>query len=811
MRFIVFFCSLFFCSLFVCSELFCQTDNSIVLEKIESAPNAIEYGISLDNRPGLMDGGLSAEMVANGNFEAGTTDIFINSGKINAKTKQTSSFKFNSDTVNKWPSWNIINGGRYRASAFLDTTKPFHPSSPNSLKLKISKASAKDPVRLQNTGFQKMTFKKHEEYILKFDLKTDSIYKDSVLIELVTSEGKAIVQQVVIAGKNQKWVTFEKRLKAKKNAKNGQLSFKFISPGAIWIDNVSLIPANAINGLRKDIYEALSKLKPTFVRWPSNISAAGFDLNHRLKWKETIGPRYVRKGQRLGNGILSSNNFGYHEYLQLCENIGASAMLVCNCGIANTAESGEFCTDDELTNYITEALDAIEYAIGDTSTFWGAQRKANKHADPFNLHYIQIGYEDLGEISQNRYRLFSKAIAEKFPQIKVFSAPQSFVARDAEWHFSHHFKSDSSLRVIELGSLKAYPDDDFGAALSEAAWLTSIKKAPKQCFVSPSELVDNESSKDRIALLLFNGSKSYTRSSYEVLKLFSNNTVTLPFKSTLNLSGKDIPPITLQGFVGLGSQATHVVYKDFTVECTDKETYYSTFDFEEQDWDPLAGHWRFENNSYIQSDLGALRLSRLLKRNYTSAKISFKANKVKGENGFIMVFAGTDERNYYQINLGENGKAFIEKVTNGIPAAVSDSSDFTPLTDSWYQIEATIDKSHIACKINNQKALQVKLAPTNRRYVEAGFDSTHHEWVIKTVNAEPIPFKTTIDIKVLNNGKMTGKAFILNSNSLKKGNSFKHPDRIKLQTKKVNSSSPNFIYTFRPYSITVLRLKEVKP
>jgi hypothetical protein len=39
-------------------------------------------------------------------------------------------------------------------------------------------------------------------------------------------------------------------------------------------------------------------------------------------------------------------------------------------------------------------VDTIEYAIGDTSTMWGAGRAADGPPAPFDLHYVETGHED---------------------------------------------------------------------------------------------------------------------------------------------------------------------------------------------------------------------------------------------------------------------------------------------------------------------------------------------------------------------------------------------------------------------------------
>lgn len=74
-------------------------------------------------------------------------------------------------------------------------------------------------------------------------------------------------------------------------------------------------------------------------------------------------------------GYRSSYGFGYHEFLQFCEDIGADGMFVCNAGMSCLFRNGDYVQGEALDELIQEALDAIEYALGDArTTRWGAER-----------------------------------------------------------------------------------------------------------------------------------------------------------------------------------------------------------------------------------------------------------------------------------------------------------------------------------------------------------------------------------------------------------------------------------------------------
>ena len=80
--------------------------------------------------------------------------------------------------------------------------------------------------------------------------------------------------------------------------------------------------------------------------------------------------------------------------------------------------NGDYVDGDDLEPLIQDALDAIEYAIGDTSTRWGAERARNGHPEPFPLRYVEVGNENVfGRYAVN-YNRFHKAIKERYPQIE---------------------------------------------------------------------------------------------------------------------------------------------------------------------------------------------------------------------------------------------------------------------------------------------------------------------------------------------------------------------------------------------------------
>ena len=104
------------------------------------------------------------------------------------------------------------------------------------------------------------------------------------------------------------------------------------------------------------------------MRWPGGCVVEGATLENRMRWKETLGDPMQRRSEWIRWNYHSSWGLGYHEFLQFCEDIGAKAMYVANVGMSCVGNNGDY--TNELEPFVQDIKDAIEYAIGDTTTLW---------------------------------------------------------------------------------------------------------------------------------------------------------------------------------------------------------------------------------------------------------------------------------------------------------------------------------------------------------------------------------------------------------------------------------------------------------
>jgi alpha-L-arabinofuranosidase len=89
----------------------------------------------------------------------------------------------------------------------------------------------------------------------------------------------------------------------------------------------------------------------------------------------------------------------------------------------------------------------------------------------------------------------------------------------------------------------------------------------------------------------------------------------------------------------------------------------------------------------------------------------------------------------------------------------------------------------------------------------AGRDEKSNEIVIKVVNAYDKPYDVMIDLKGISSVEPKGKIITLSANSPEDENSLNEPMKYIPKEEVYSEFSPSFSYTFKPYSITILRIK----
>lgn len=285
---------------------------------------------------------------------------------------------------------------------------------------------------LDNEGFKGIGLKQEEEYRFSVYARTLEEKPMKISVELVNSNGEnRLVKEVTITGKD--WNKSTVILKSPFTDAHSRLRMVLLTPGSVDVDHISLFPVRTWkgreNGLRADLAQALYDLNPGVFRFPGGCIVEGTDLETRYQWKHTVGPVENRPlninrwnytfRHKFFPDYYQSYGLGFYEYFLLSEDIGAEPLPVLSCGLACQFEGNSAVPLDEMSPYVQDALDLIEFANGPVTSTWGKLRAEMGHPEPFHLKMIGIGNEQWGTVYPERLELFVKAIRAKYPEIKI--------------------------------------------------------------------------------------------------------------------------------------------------------------------------------------------------------------------------------------------------------------------------------------------------------------------------------------------------------------------------------------------------------
>ena len=144
--------------------------------------------------------------------------------------------------------------------------------------------------------------------------------------------------------------------------------------GGFWVGEDSDVPNEG--GIRLDVVQALRALDIPNLRWPGGCFA---DTYH---WRDGIGPREQRP--RMVNShwgdVVEDNSFGTHEFMALCEMLGAEPYVSANVGSGTVREAAQW----------------IEYLTRADESPMAQLRRANGRDEPWSVPFWGLGNEPWG-------------------------------------------------------------------------------------------------------------------------------------------------------------------------------------------------------------------------------------------------------------------------------------------------------------------------------------------------------------------------------------------------------------------------------
>lgn len=809
------------------------------------------FGIFLEDINFAVDGGLYAELICNRSFEYGN---LAGGGKF--------SWEVTGNVL-----WNIITGTA-DSTALNENNTHFARVTNN----------GDSPAGIYSTGFfNEMYVEGGKEY--KFSVYARSVRDyDGALTITIESSPEKVYATATIDSLTDEWHKYSLTLTPSATPRGAHLAVR-IGRGTVDLDMVSLFPADTYkgreNGIRREIGEALEALEPNFFRFPGGCIIEGSTLDKAYNWKDSIGGalEFEVNGEAtvgdvaarpLGDNIWSWNwqpyymsyGLGFYEYFLLCEDLDCEPVPVVNCGMSCQGQPGPNGVEalptnsDEFRQYIQDALDLVEFCLGDESTYWGGVRAAMGHPEKFELHYIGIGNEQWGPDYNTRYAFFREAFreaAESDPDLygnvklimangplssshdgwDVVASEGNDIAdlldehyyNDPEWFFASGSRYDTYDRegpTVFLGEFAAKSNTS-KAAIAEAAYMTSLERngdivelaayAPLLAFNGHTQWTPD--------LIWFSGRNVWHSVNYYVQKIFSTNQPDSIVPSELDPSGYD-GNSGIKGKIGLGTWQTSAKFSDLKV--TDNKTgnvlYENDFSSADlSDCEIVSGNFSARGGYLYQGNTGypgndvTGDVIYIGDDSWTNYTLEFTAQKTGGAEGFIIPFAVGDSKNFWHWNIGgwANTLSCLQYCSGGAKSAEIDGTirDFAVETGVDYRIKIVIDGYTVKGYINDGLMIDFDTFGAARRvYSVIGEDE--NDVIVKIVNAskERVPFRINVSAVTSFSGKANVESIDFISEETENGN---NNERVSIVESTVDVS-PVFDYDMGAFSMVVIRI-----
>ena len=772
------------------------------------------YGIFYEDINHAADGGIYAELIRNRSFEDGP--------RYGAPADMQ--------------GWSTYAAAPSQLTARLiqptKKTPLLNSVQHNALALDI-KASPTMPVCLVNEGFWGINAVRGRCYRLSFWAKTLK-YQGTVKATLCSKDGSQLYAETVVsqfpAVKAQGWTKYEATLTANDNDPQAQFALVFDGVGQVQIDMVSLFPPtfkNHENGMRPDLANMLWQLHPKFMRFPGGCFVEGQESpDNAFRWERTIGPIEEREGHWNVNwGYRTSDGLGYHEYLQLAEDLGAKPLYVVNVGIWH----GGMTPYDSIQPWIDECMNALEYANGPVTSKYGAMRARNGHPEPFGIEYLEIGNENnqpdprqQSDHYYERYEQFYKAIRSKYPEMKIIGNVVAWGDDNPKWNSKlsvdlldeHYYRSpdwfaaafhkyDSYDRqgpkvyVGEYAVTNGYGKlGNMNAALGEAVYMMGMENnsdVVELASYAPIFVNENDA-RWRPDMIRFSSSRVMGTPSYYVQQLMPQHLGSQVVKVEQNdpFEGMVRKPLTPKlSRVGFGTWNTRATFE------TNK------------DMDYVYGDWQKEGNTVRQTghkDATLCIEKSIIDSDHYTCK--FRARKDEGAEGFIIIFNYVDEKNYCWVNFGgwTNSQHAIEQISNG-GKLLADSKRGRIKAGRWYDVTLQVNGDSVKAWLDNELVFDtvLKYDDTKGIFSSATIDDASGELIVKVANTSDAA--TTARLNLKNFKPASARVVSLAANDGMEENTLDTPTAIHPVEQLLSPENGSILLDVPPYSLNIVRIK----
>jgi alpha-N-arabinofuranosidase len=246
-------------------------------------------------------------------------------------------------------------------------------------------------------------------------------------------------------------------------------------------------------GVRNDVIAALKKMKIPVLRWPGGCFA---DTYH---WKDGVGPKGKRPAMvnTWWGGVTEDNSFGTHNFLNMCEQLGAEPYISGNVG------SG---TVQELSQW-------LQYVNFDGKSPMSDWRRENGRDKPWHVEYWGLGNEAWGcggnmtaEYYANVFRRYATFMTNWLKDGKLFRIASG--ANDADYHWTEVMMRDIHHNLLDAVGMHHYAvnwnEKSPATKFTEEQYFTSMKSALQmdELITKHAAIMDKYDPQKKVALVV---------------------------------------------------------------------------------------------------------------------------------------------------------------------------------------------------------------------------------------------------------------------------------------------------------------------
>ncbi|MBO5353861.1 MAG: alpha-L-arabinofuranosidase [Lachnospiraceae bacterium] len=690
---------------------------------------------------------------------------------------------------------------------------------------------------IYNIGFSGVSVKKGEVYHLYFFAKT----KEQVKLTCSLKEKNVLAQKdILVQGSG--YNRYDLELIPDETVMNAKFVVTADEGGEVTFGFFSLMPTDTFHnhGLRKDLCEKLEAMKPAFLRFPGGCIVEGFSKSTAQYFRRMTGPVWERPGVWNLWSYHSTEGLGFHEYLQLAEDLQAEALYVCNCGMTCQARNCILMEEEEIDDLLQDTLDALEYAKGSADTKWGAVRAAMGHPEPFRLRYLEIGNENNGEEYEKRYEYFRERILKEYPDLIIIAnthveekglqldiADEHFYDR-TEWFAAHadqYDKTDRQGPGIFVGEFAVVAGNrrTLYAALGEADFMIGLER--NQDIVRMAAYAPLFENVDYVAwepnLIAFNGLQNYAIPSYYVWKLFGENRGKYVLESeqeseqlyTPDLQGGPCmlgaPGVKFKNPLWNGTPADKPVHELIGhMICEDEEgkVYSITGETEGQDTEHIR-MFGLEGTAMV-----TLTEDETSRQGTFEVEVFVESGKAVGTGIFAAPYGEREDLSDARWNLFtvqpirwviQDG---VSKLTGGVGFRTMELAEPVPVeleTETYHTMKMVTDGYTLSCILDGKVITEIELS--HYATVQMVALEEDEDIIIKMVNIAEHDIAVDIHLDCLVEEEY--RAGLLSGNPADK-NTMENPELLTDTWRTMTGAASDFVYHAPKSSVTVLRLKK---